>query len=340
MFNVITKYRNISVVVSALVLFLIALLLIDLYLYSWFSPIVEQEPGIYLVVAKGASLTKVANDLKAKTVLPSARLFVFYTKLHGLSTQIKAGEYFFERDTTIDAVLKRLVLGAVVHYPFTLVDGWTLANTLASIKKLTRIKHTINDVSLQELNKQMKNKHASLEGLLYPDTYNYTRTDTDIMLLQRAMRRMKDILAVAWKERAKDLPYKTSYEALIAASIIEKEGSESKDRRFVSSVLVNRLNKNMRLQMDPTVIFALGDKYHWPLKRKDLKVKSVYNTYLHKGLPPNPICFPSKDAVLAALHPAQTSYLYFYAKPDGTHRFSETYAAHKKQIKTMKERKE
>jgi UPF0755 protein len=219
----------------------------------------------------------------------------------------------------------------VVQYSLTIVEGMTLQQLLEQLKQHRAI---ISNTEPQTLAKQLGISHSSAEGWFLPETYAFPANTQDLGFLQRAYQKMQTVLNQEWQQRAADLPYKTPYEALIMASIIEKETAAAEERAKIAGVFVRRLEKGMRLQTDPTVIYGMGAQFDGNLRRKDLRKDTPYNTYTRKGLPPTPICLPGKASIHAALHPEQGEELYFVATgKDGKHVFSKTLTEHNKAVR-------
>jgi len=214
----------------------------------------------------------------------------------------------------------------------TLVEGLTFKNFLETLSKQEKIDIALTDKSFAEIKNFLKLDIEHPEGWFYPDTYQYVSGISDADILLQAHKRMQRVLAEEWEKRAKDLPYKTAYEALIMASIIEKETGVAYERPEIAGVFVRRLQKGMRLQTDPTIIYGLGDSYKGNIRRKHLRQPTPYNTYVINGLPPTPIAMPARAAINAALNPAPGKTLFFVAKGDGSHQFSETLAQHNKAV--------
>jgi UPF0755 protein len=202
------------------------------------------------------------------------------------------------------------------------------------------LQHDMSALSMEVIVKQLGIEEPSAEGLLYPDTYYFVKGSSDRDVLMQAKRRMQTVLEKEWLQRAPDLPYQTPYEAVIAASLIEKETADNNERHIIAGILVKRLQSNMLLQFDPSVIYGLGDQYQTELTRQQLRMDTPYNTYLHKGLPPTPIAMPSQQSLQATLHPAMTDYLYFVAQADGSHVFSNTLSEHRIAVEHYREAKQ
>lgn len=281
-------------------------------------------------VEKGTGFNQLCHIWQEKKWLNNCWRFQILAKLDPSLTNLKAGLYTLENTSVIDNI-RKINQGQQVNFSFTIIDGQTYHDVLKTVFNAPNLK---NDLKLARLSEQILNNEDSLEGWLFPDTYHYHFNDTASGVLKRAAQKMQQTLKQAWQNRADNLPYDTPYEALIMASIIEKETALVSERPLIASVFVNRLNTNMRLQTDPTVIYGLGKKFDGDIKYKDLRDYTPYNTYRIDGLPPTPIAMPSKEAILAAVNPPQSDYLYFVAKGDGGHKFSTTLKQHNAAVKT------
>ena len=284
-------------------------------------------------VKPGSSLMTVANELQQQGLMEHPRYWVWLARWEGNADKIKAGEYAISPQMTPAQLLSLLVSGKVIDYTLTIPEGWTFRQMMKALHQHEKIKKRLVDSNGKLLSNglimsrlQLPEKHP--EGLFYPDTYHFSNQTTDVEFLLRAYRKMKQRLEYEWENRAPALPYKNSYEALIMASIIEKETAVPEEREQIAGVFVRRLNKKMRLQTDPTVIYGLGESFDGNIRKRDLRAKNPYNTYKIKGLPPTPIALPGGDSIYAALHPAAGKTLYFVSRGDGTHQFSETNEAH------------
>jgi len=299
----------------------------------WEKPLAIFGSGYRLTVASGQTLASVAGLLAADGVLADPWLLRLYGRWSGLDQQIKRGEYLVPPGTTPEALLLLLQSGKVITYQVTLPEGITLAAAIAILAADPVLQHTVfeyTDPRLLELTGATSNP----EGLFFPDSYQFERGDSDWDILQRAYRAMQSTLITEWEARAGGLPYETPYEALIMASIVEKETALPEERQAIAGVFVRRLDKGMRLQTDPTVIYGLGEEYRGNLKRSHLKDDvNPYNTYRIRGLPPTPIALPGRAAIHAALHPQDGKSLYFVARGDGGHQFSETLAEHRAAVR-------
>ncbi len=225
-------------------------------------------------------------------------------------------------------MLDKIVNGESVQYRITLVEGWTFEQALQAIWSADNIVPSLDGLSMAEVSASMNLGRENPEGLLYPDTYFYTKGTSDIELLLRASEKLNTVLSDAWAARLGALPYADQYEALTMASIIEKESASNSERGLIAAVFVSRMELGMRLQSDPTVIYGMGDRYAGNIRREDLSEQTPYNTYRIGGLPPTPIALSGEESIVAALNPEQTDYLYFVAKGDGSHHFSRTLDEH------------
>ncbi|WP_394185479.1 endolytic transglycosylase MltG [Pseudoalteromonas tetraodonis] len=275
-------------------------------------------------VKKGTGFNKLCRQWQQQQWVEDCWRFQILAKLDPTLTDLKAGLYELSADSVINNI-KKINQGEQVSFSFTIIEGQALRDILNA---LSMAPHLQNDLKLEQLGEQIIGRQTHLEGWLFPDTYHYHSNDTASSLLKRAAQKMQQTLADAWQQRANNLPYDTAYEALIMASIIEKETALASERPLIASAFINRLNTNMRLQTDPTVIYGLGEDFDGDIKRKDLINYTPYNTYRINGLPPTPIAMPSKEAILAAVNPPKSEYVYFVAKGDGSHQFSTTLKQH------------
>lgn len=306
---------------SCAALFMVALIIPGVQLYRLFyQPMVTgTAPGPIVRVDKSTSAFSFVRMLKTEHLFEHDRLLRRLIQFQGISTQLKAGVYQVAPGESVAHLLKRVVAGDVLIESFRIIEGTTEKQVSIELQRAPYLTYHETDWSM------IAAGFPSAEGLLLADTYDYPAGSESHRLLMRAHANLEHYLDMCWQQRSAGLPYKTSYELLIAASIIEKEASLPAERRLIGGVIVNRLQKNMPLQMDPTVIYALGTQYKGSLMREDLQVDSPYNSYRHRGLPPTPIAMVGKDAIDAAAHPAVTPYLYFVARGDGSHDFSVTY---------------
>ena len=299
----------------------------------WEQPLVLPAQGLPVMITPGESLRAVANRLHAQGILPYPDLLILYARWKGIDQKIKHGEYLLSPRLTPLQLLELLQSGIVIEYAVTLPEGKTvyeMRSILAAEPRLKILLEGVDDARLLE----MIEPYQHPEGLFFPDTYRFPRDTTDLQLLERAHTKMLEVLAQEWEGRAPDLPYESPYEALIMASIIERETGLPEEREQIAGVFVRRLEKGMRLQTDPTIIYGLGDEFDGNLKRLHLDDEdNAYNTYRHSGLPPTPIALPGRASIHAALHPAEGTALYFVARGDGGHQFSTTLAEHEAAVR-------
>lgn len=293
-----------------------------------------QQP---LIVERGSSLGRVIRELAERRVLERPLLLSLYVRVTGRGRHIQAGEYRLEPGLTPLQLLDVLEQGRVVTRSVTLVEGWTVAQARALLDKAPHLRALLKTVPPQALLARLgidAQPGRSPEGLFFPDTYVYSSDATDRDILLQAYQRMQAVLAEEWAQRGADLPYHTPYDALIMASIIERETGVPAERSDIAGVFVRRLRRGMLLQTDPAVIYGLGSGFDGNLRRRDLTDRdNPYNTYVHPGLPPTPIALPGRAAIHAALQPEDGDALYFVGKGDGTHAFSATLAEHQRAVK-------
>lgn len=299
------------------------------------TPMNIPEAGIDYTLKPGTSLGSLAKDLKEKGYIESSIYLRILARWTGQGKRIKAGEYHIPSGTNPSKFLNKLVRGRVNTYNITLVEGLTFHQMLKQIKDNAALTHTLDGLSDEQIMVRLGQAGEHPEGRFLADTYNFPKGTTDLALLKRAYNAMEELLGKEWRDRDPSLPFADPYQALILASIVEKETALAKERPEIAGVFVRRLKMNMRLQTDPTVIYGMGDKYNGNIRREDLKTDTPYNTYTRGGLTPTPICMPGKDAIRAALHPAPGKNLYFVARNrgDGSHHFSETLEQHNEAVR-------
>ncbi|MDX1252978.1 MAG: endolytic transglycosylase MltG [Gammaproteobacteria bacterium] len=288
---------------------------------------VENKRASYVVVP-GANLKAVARDLHDRGIIAHPTYLVWLAKWRGVGGNIKAGEYQLTSAMTPMHLLESFVAGKVVQYSLTLVEGWNFRQVMAAVNSHPKLVHTLTGLTDQQIMAKLGWPDQHPEGRFYPDTYQFSGGFSDAAFLQRAYRLMEQRLEEAWRERVSGLPYKTPYEALVMASIVEKETAVPAERPKIAGVFVRRLAIGMPLATDPTVIYGLGAAFDGDLRKQDLLADGPYNTYRRTGLPPTPIAMPGFAALQAALHPAQGKELYFVARGDGSHYFSATLEEH------------
>ena len=290
-------------------------------------------------VASGATLSGVARDLTAAGVLPHPAPLVALARWKGADRSIKAGSYEFGEGTTLPGLLAKLTQGDVTQVSLTVPEGTTVRDLRELLRGRRDIVVETAALPDAELAARLRLEPPHPEGQFFPDTYFFARGTSDTAILARAHRLLRERLAAAWEKRAPNLPLATPYDALILASIVEKETGRPQDRPLVASVFVNRLRIGMRLQTDPTIIYGLGESFDGNLKRSHLDSDGPYNTYTRAGLPPTPIALPSQASIDAVLNPPATPYLYFVARGDGSSEFSATLAEHNRAVARFQLRK-
>ena len=287
---------------------------------------------VYIDIAQGDSLSQIAVKLVEQKLPIKTFWFKVIAYTTGSAKKLKAGEYELAPGSTVPDILGLFVQGKTRQYSITFPEGWGFKEVLQEMERNPHLEHTLNatgdDVLLAELKSDLKHP----EGLFFPDTYFFENHTSDIALLKRAYKKMQEVLEQEWQTKAEKLPFQNAYQALIMASIVEKETAAVSERPLIAGVFIRRLEKDMRLQTDPTVIYGMGEHYHGDIGVKDLKTETPYNTYIIKGLPPTPIAMPGQDAIHAALHPDDGDSLYFVARGDGTHVFSSTLADHNRAV--------
>lgn len=286
-----------------------------------------------LRIEPGANALSIGRQFESEGWINDARLFALHARLSGNAQQIQAGSYMIAAGDSIASVLARMVAGDTATFTITFIEGSRFEEMLAALAAHKHIQFTMNELSPDEIIAALDIEEPHLEGLFFPSTYEFTDQTTDRQLLKRAYLRMQSELAAAWSMKQTKLPLDSPYEALILASIIEKETGAAEEREEIAGVFVRRLRKGMKLQTDPTVIYGLGDQFNGNLTRAHLRGDTPYNTYTRHGLPPTPIALPGRAAIRAAVSPASGKSLYFVARGDGTHYFSNTLTEHNRAVR-------
>ena len=299
-------------------------------LYVNFDSKFNLKKELVVDVKQGMSMQDISFLLQSNNLLYSTFFLNQYSRILGKSTQIKTGEYLVTNNDSIFSLLDKFSKGEIYYRSVRFKEGSTFSQLLLILKQLDGIIDNLKVNPDSLIAKETGSKYSSMEGIFSPDTYYYKKGDTASSLLVRAYMQQKKELNTLWKNRMPGLPYKSEEDALTMASIIEKEGVEKKR---IAGVFINRLNAKMRLQSDPTVIFALGKNFDGNIRKKDLRLKHPYNTYMIQGLPPGPISLVSLESIKAALQPEMTNDYYFVSRGDGTHQFSATLEQHNKAVK-------
>ncbi|WLD56669.1 endolytic transglycosylase MltG [Salinispirillum sp. LH 10-3-1] len=297
------------------------------WLYSIYKSPTLNADTVVFEVQRGSSVRAVANQLAAEGVWADADFLYYYARL-SQQTALRAGEYEVPPSISLPDLLALLQSGRTVQYQVTFIEGWRFRDWREALAQLDNIQHTIMELSEEEVAQVLELDYVLPEGLLYPDTYSYQRGATDVSILRQARDKMVRVLAEEWENRSDKAVVKTPYEALILASIVEKETGASWERGEIAGVFTRRTNLGMRLETDPTVIYGLGDEFRGNLTRRHLNTTTPYNTYRVSGFPPTPIAMPGTDSIRAALNPEPGTSLFFVARGDGTHQFSDNYSDH------------
>jgi len=296
------------------------------------QPVAMEEPVLFSVPA-GTGYDQVARSMEQSGFIKDSLWMRIHGRLNPEQMRLKAGEYEFADGMSGLEMIQQMASGDIKQWQIQFIEGWTFRDMRRAIADNQRLEQLTTDWTDGQIMAAVGAEGAHPEGRFFPDTYLYTSNETDLDLYQRAFSKMERVLAQEWENRSEDLPYDNSYQALIMASIVERETGAPHERNEVSGVFVRRLDKGMRLQTDPTVIYGMGDQYKGRITRKDLRADTEYNTYRISGLPPTPIALPGREAIHASLHPAAGDTLYFVARGDGTHRFSKTLAEHQEAVR-------
>jgi len=296
------------------------------------QPMNINEP-VRMTINPGMSFSSIASMLVQQGWVNHSYYLTLDARWYKKARLIKAGEYEITPGTTQLQLLDQLIAGRVVQYALTIPEGLMFREIISLVMAHPALIHKLQDTDPEAIVKQMDYLKTSPEGQFYPDTYHFPRGTTDLDFFRRAFDLMQQVLAEEWPQRQTGLPYSTPYEALIMASIIEKETADPTERDRIAGVFVRRLQRGMKLQTDPTVIYAMGSAYNGNIRKQDLYLDSPFNTYVYSGLPPTPIAAPGRDAIRAALQPADGEEVYFVARGDGTHQFSATLEEHNRAVR-------
>jgi len=323
--------RRAIITITSIFLFVFLGLFVALMIFLR-SSIVSDEKGIRYLVQPGASIKSVSQDLYTQKIINHPFLFNMLVYLKGNKHELKAGDYLFRKGTTPLSLFNQITSGTgMFHYTFTIIAGWNFKHLREMLLNEPDLQHTSATLSDAAIMSYLGAPALSPEGRFFPDTFYFVKGSSDLLLLKRSFQKMQNKLNIAWANREVGLPYLTQNEALTVASLIEKETALNKERPIIAGVILNRLKKDMLLQIDPTVIYAAGDHYNGTIYKTELLSNNPYNTYKHKGLPPTPIAIPSMDSINAAMHPQHHNFYYFVVKnntTEGGHQFSATLAEH------------
>ena len=330
------------------------------------TPAVIGSP-IVIEIDKGDSFNQITDKLLAQNLNINPFWFKVIAVQEKAAKKLKTGEYELAPGLTLPEILLLFVQGKTRQYAITFPEGWSFKEILQEVEKNPSLEHTLHDVDFEVVMSRLgvDIKHSAIapdncsmrcstssipgvvppaclqspEGMFFPDTYFFEKHTSDVALLKRAYDKMQSVLQQEWRNKAEALPFKTPYEALILASIVEKETGIVAERPLIAGVFIRRLQTGMLLQTDPTVIYGMGENYQGNIGYSDLKTATPYNTYMIKGLPPTPIAMPGRDAIYAVLHPDNSNTLYFVARGDGTHEFSATLKEHNQAVDSFQRKK-
>jgi UPF0755 protein len=297
-----------------------------------YAPLPLPAERVDFVIDHGSTMRGVARQVREAGVDVPPQIIVAVARITGTDTQVKAGGYELVRGDSLWTLLTRMSRGDVTQREIAFIEGWTWRQIKSVVTRHSEVTQTIVDMDDAEVLKAIGADETHIEGLFFPDTYLFAKGAKDIDILRRAYRAQKKELAEVWAKRAADVPLRSPYEALILASIVEKETGLHTERERIAGVFANRLRINMPLQTDPTVIYGLGQSFDGNLRKRDLRADTPWNTYTRNGLPPTPIAAPGRQALLAAVQPEKHKFLYFVSRGDGTSAFSEDLAAHNRQV--------
>ncbi len=296
------------------------------------QPIMTEGDPIGFTVPPGSSVGAASQHIAKAGVPVNAFMLSMLARLTQQASKIKAGTYEVKANTTPRALLGQMVRGEFAQESLTIIEGWTFRQMRQAVAASKSLKHDTAQLSDGELMAKVSTEYKSPEGLFFPDTYLFAKGSSELQIYKQAHALLMTRLAAAWEKRDASLPYKTPYEALIMASIVEKETGQKSERAMIAGVFVNRLKQGMMLQTDPTVIYGIGENFSGNIRKKDLETDTPYNTYTRAGLPPTPISLPGAQSLAAALGPAKTEALYFVSRGDGTSKFSDNLPDHNKAV--------
>jgi len=328
--------KNLLLVLAAL--FMLALSVAAIFVWQqWYSlendTLNLEEPRV-IELERGSSLMGLMRQLEAEEIIPDARVVRVWSRLSDRGREIRAGEYRLTPQMTIPELVDQLERGEVIMHRFTLVEGWTFRQLRQALARHDAVRHTIGELDDQAVMAALGSDALHPEGWFLPETYRFPRGTTDLEILGRAHAAMQDALEEAWSDQDGGLPYDTDYEALILASIVERETGVAGERHKVAGVFTRRLREGMRLQTDPTVIYGVDEEdYDGRLRYRHLRTDTPYNTYTRHGLPPTPIAMPGRAALEAAVQPQEGDHLYFVSRNDGSHHFSSSLAEHNRAVR-------
>lgn len=323
-------------------LILLFLIIVSLFIgwFIYYINVASYSPSTpyEFSIKPGSNLKDIAEQLNATGILSNAWSFILLSRVMGYESSLKAGDYEITEAIPLLQLLKRITDGTSSQSEIKFIEGWTFRQLRQSLDAHPAIRHDTKELNDKEILRMIGANETIAEGLFFPDTYFFSKNSSDIGILKRAYRGMQSNLISAWKKKDQDLFLKNAYQALILASIVEKETGKEEDRATIAGVFINRLRLGMPLQTDPTVIYGLGEKFNGNLRKIDLLTDHTYNTYTRLGLPPTPISMPGMSSILATLNPAKTDALYFVAKGNGKSHFSNNLADHNRAVAKYQKR--
>jgi UPF0755 protein len=302
--------------------------------FGWWSEHALTSSGapIEFTITPGSGVGAAAQQMAKAGVPVNPMLFQILARISGDAARIKAGSYELKPNTSPRRLLTQLVRGEFAQEALTIIEGWTFRQMREAIAATKTLRQETTKLSDAELMAKVSTEYTQPEGMFFPDTYLFAKGASDLQIYRQAHQMLLTRLNAAWEKREPNLPYKTPYEALIMASIVEKETGQKSERAMIAGVFVNRLRTGMMLQTDPSVIYGMGLRYEGKIAKKDLTTDTPYNTYTRYGLPPTPISLPGTQSLAAALAPAKTEALYFVSRNDGTSQFSENLNDHNRAV--------
>jgi len=311
---------------------LLGIIAVTLFVFWTKAPITSSGEPIAFAITPGSNVSQAGQQIRSAGVRINPFLFSMLARATQKSSKIKAGSYELKPHTTPLGLIDQLVRGEFAQESLTIIEGWTFKQMRQAVAGSKGLKHDTASMSDTELMSKISKQYKAPEGLFFPDTYLFAKGSSDLHIYKQAHALLMTRLASAWEKRDPSLPYTSPYQALIMASIVEKETGQKSERAQIAGVFVNRLRQGMMLQTDPTVIYGMGDKFGGNIRKKDLETDTPYNTYMRSGLPPTPIALPGTQSLAAALGPAKTPALYFVARGDGTSVFSDNLTDHNKAV--------
>jgi len=323
-----TQRQSIFIILAVLIIGVL-IWFIFVWYRTLYAPMQVAQNNEAIRVYPGDRIGDLAQSLYKKNLIAHPYIFAFAMRIKGDAEKLHFGEYKITLGMSASSLLEHVVANrGMVKHRITFVEGWTFKEVIQALESDPNLIHCLKGKTNSEIMEILGYSNRRPEGLFLPETYTFIWGNTDVDILHHAYRYMQDYLAEQWKHRAPKLYYQSAYQALIVASLIEKETSLGYERPIIASVILHRLRKRIRLQVDPTVLYGLNKPYDMPILRRDLFSKTPYNTYQVDGLPPTPIDIPGRVSINAALHPAKTNYLYYMSAGDGHHVFSKTYRKH------------